>query len=40
MLTFLSKSHPVCHNLANEIEPGSDSKTTEKHVADNSKAVC
>ena len=40
MLTFLSKIHPVCHNIANGIEPGSDSKTTDKHAADCSKAAC
>ena len=40
MLTFLSKIHPVCRNIANGIESGSDSKTTDKHAADCSKAVC
>ena len=35
----LSKIHPVCHTIANGIEPGSDSKTTDKHAADCSKAV-
>ena len=39
MLTFLSKIHPVCHNITTGIEPGSDSKTTDKHVADCSKVV-
>ena len=33
------KIHPVCHNIANGIDPGSDSKTTDKHAADCSKAV-
>ena len=40
MLTFLSKIHPVAHNIANGIEPGSDSKMTDKHAAECSKAVC
>ena len=29
MLSFLSKIYPVCHTIANGIEPGSDSKTTD-----------
>ena len=35
-----SKVHPVCHNIANDIKPRSDSKKTDKHAADSSKAVC
>ena len=31
---FFSKVHPVCHNVANGIKPGSDSKKTDKHAAD------
>ena len=34
-----SKVHPVCHNMVNGIKPGSNSKTTDKHAADCSKAV-
>ena len=37
---FFSKVRPVCHNIANGIKPGSDSKKTDKHAADCSKAVC
>ena len=40
MLTFLSKIHPVCLNIANGIEPGIESNKTDKHPADFSKAVC
>ena len=36
---FFSKVHPACHNIANCIKPGSDSKNTDKHAADCSKAV-
>ena len=35
--------HPaslVYHNTANGIKPGSDSKKTDKHAVDCSKAVC
>ena len=39
MLKSLSKIHPVDHNIANGIEPGSDSKTTDKHAAECSNAV-
>ena len=39
-INFLSKIHPVCHNIANGIKPGSKSKTTDKHAAECSKAVC
>ena len=31
---------PACHNIANGIKPGSNSKKTDKHAADCSKAVC
>ena len=37
---FFSKVHPACHNIANCIKPGSNSKKTDKHAADCSKAVC
>ena len=29
-----SKVHPMCHNIANRIKPGSDSKKTYKHAED------
>ena len=28
-----SKVHPACHNIANGIKPGSNSKKTDKHAA-------
>ena len=31
---FFSKVHPACHNIANGIKPGNDSKKTDKHAAD------
>ena len=34
---FYSKVHPVCHNIANGIKPGRNSKTTDKHAAECSK---
>ena len=37
---FFSKAHPGCHNIANGIKPGSDSRKTDKHAVDCSKAVC
>ena len=37
---FFSKVHPACPNIANEIKPGSNSRTTDKHAVDCSKAVC
>ena len=37
---FFSKVHLACHNIANRIKPGSDSKNTDKHAVDCSKAVC
>ena len=39
-LFFFPKVRPACHNIANGIKPGSDSKKTDKHAADRSKAVC
>ena len=30
---FFFKVHPACHNIANGIKPGSDSKKTDKHAA-------
>ena len=35
-----SKVHPAYHNNANGFKPGSNSKKTDKHAADCSKAVC
>ena len=35
----LSKVHPACHNIANGIKPGSNSKKTDKHAVNCSKAV-
>ena len=37
---FFSKDHPACHNIANNNKPGSNSKNTDNHAADCSKAVC
>ena len=37
---FFSKVHPACHNIVNCIKPGNNSKKTDKHAADCSKAVC
>ena len=34
------KVHPVCHNIVNGIKQGSDSRKTDKHAVDCSKAVC
>ena len=31
MQMVFSKVHPVCHNIANGIKPGSNSKKTDKH---------
>ena len=39
-IVFFSKAHPACHNIENDIKPGSDSQNTDKHVADCSKVVC
>ena len=30
MQMIFSKVHPACHNIANGIKPGSNSKTTDK----------
>ena len=38
--TVFSKVHPACHNIINGINPGSDSRNTDKHAVDCSKAVC
>ena len=35
-----SKVHPACHVIVIGIKPGSNSKKTDKHAADCSKAVC
>ena len=37
---FFSKVHPACHSIVNGIKPGSDSRKTDKHAVDCSKAVC
>ena len=37
MYVFFSKVHPACHNIANGIKPGSNSKTTDKHAVDAQK---
>ena len=34
------KVHTACHNTANGIKPGSNSKKTDKLVADCSEGVC
>ena len=34
------KVHPMCHNISNGIKRGRNSKKTDKHAADCSKAVC
>ena len=34
------KVHPAYHNITNGFKPDSDSKKTDKHAADCSKAVC
>ena len=39
-IVFFSKPHPACHNIANGIKPGSDSRKTDKHAVDFSKVVC
>ena len=38
--TIFSKVNPACHNIVNGIKPGSDSRKTDKHAVDCSKAVC
>ena len=40
MQMVFSKVRPACHNIANGIKPGSNSKKTDKHADDGSKAVC
>ena len=35
-----SKVHPACHNMVDTNKPESNSKKTDKHAADCSKAVC
>ena len=40
MQMFFSKIHPKCRSIVNGIKPGSNSKKTDKHAADSSKAVC
>ena len=40
MQMVLSKVYPACHSIVNGFEPGSNSKETDKHAADCSKAVC
>ena len=39
MQLFFSKVDPACHHIANDIKPGSNSKKTDKHAVDCSKAV-
>ena len=36
---ILSKFHPACHNDANGIKPGSNSKMTDKHAAEDSDKI-
>ena len=36
--TVFSKVHLACHNIVNGTKPGSDSKKTDKHAVDYSKA--
>ena len=40
MQMVFSIVHPACHSIVNGIEPGSNSKTTDKYAVDCSKAVC
>ena len=40
MLTFLSKIHPVCHNIANGIEPEVTQKRLISTLPIAQKAVC
>ena len=40
MQLFFSKVHPACHNIANSIKPGGNSKKTDKHAAECSKELC
>ena len=34
MLTFLSKTHPACHDETNKIKAGSNSKMTDRQADD------
>ena len=34
------KVHPACRSIVNGIKQGSNFKKTDKHAADDSKAVC
>ena len=40
MQIVFSKVHPACHSIVNGIKQGCNSKKTDKHAADCSKAVC
>ena len=40
MQMIFSKVHPACHNIANGIKPGSNSKKNDTPAAECSKAVC
>ena len=40
MQMVFSKIHPACRSIVNGNKPGSNSKKTDKHAADCSKAVC
>ena len=40
MQKVFSKVHPVCHSIVNGIKAESNTKKTDKHAADCSKAVC
>ena len=40
MQMVFSKVHPACHSIVNGSDPGSNSKKTDKHAVDCSKAVC
>ena len=39
MLTFLSKTHPACHDETNEIKAGSNSKMTDRQADESSKVA-
>ena len=40
MQMVFSEVDPACHSIVNGIKPGNNSKKTDKHAADCSKAVC
>ena len=40
MLMVFYKVHAACHNIVNDIKPGSNSEKTDKHAADCSKTIC